>query len=204
MRDFKQLLPTVLLCLSLVSFAQQPATKSPEQPSSKNTEQSFASGGKVEMHLSGGDYEIVGIDANSIRVSSTGRNADQVKVSLGIENTSARISVQPKHSDNLHIRIEVPKRTDLIVRLSAGDLRLKGIVGNKDIECHAGDLNVDVGDPDSYNQIDSSVNTGDLNASAFGVQKDGLFRSFNQTRRGQYRLHVHLGAGDLNLTSGAQ
>ena len=203
MRDIK-LLPTVLLCLSLAAFAQQARTKITEHQSTTKSEQSFASGGKVEMHLGGGDYEIVGTDANTIRVTAAGRNADQVKVSLGIENASARISVQPNHSDNLHIRIELPKRTDLIVRLTAGDLRLKGIVGNKDIECHAGDLNVDVGDPASYGQIDLSVHTGDLNAPAFGVAKDGLFRSYKKNQTGQDRLHVHLGAGDMNLTSGAQ
>ena len=65
-------------------------------------------------------------------------------------------------------------------------------------------VQVDVGDPESYGQIDASVHTGDLNAQAFGVVKDGLFRSFNQKRKGQYRLHAHVGAGDLRLYSTAQ
>jgi hypothetical protein len=203
MRNIK-LLALVGLCLALAAFAQQPPSKNTEAQSSTKSEQSFASGGKVEMHLGGGDYEIVGTSANTIRVTSTGRNADLVKVSLGIENASARISVEPKHSDDLHIRIELPKRTDVIVRLSAGDLQMKGIVGNKDVETHAGDVQVDVGDPTSYGQIDASVHTGDLNAQAFGVTKDGLFRSFKWVGNGQYRLHAHVGAGDLRLYSAAQ
>jgi hypothetical protein len=41
---------------------------------------------------------------------------------------------------------------------------------------------------------------GDLTASAFGVNKDGLFRSFEQNNpSGKYRLHAHVGAGDLTL-----
>ena len=33
----------------------------------------------------------------------------------------------------------------------------------------------------------------------FGETKDGLFRSFEKTGTGHYRLHAHVGAGDLNL-----
>ena len=41
---------------------------------------------------------------------------------------------------------------------------------------------------------------GDLTASAFGVSKDGLFRSFEKDNlSGKYRLHAYVGAGDLTL-----
>jgi hypothetical protein len=44
------------------------------------------------------------------------------------------------------------------------------------------------------------VLAGDLTASAFGVSKDGLFRSFEKDNpSGKYRLHAHVGAGDLTL-----
>lgn len=200
---YMRFLPIALLCLSLAGFAQQPTRKNVDQQG-KNTEQSFPSGGKLEMQLSAGDYEIVGADAARIRVTSTGAEADQVKVSVEIQNASGRISVKTNHSNNIHVRIELPKRTSVIVRLSAGDLNMKGLIGDKDVEMHAGDVQVDVGDPDSYGQIDASVHTGDLNAQAFGVVKDGLFRSFNQKRNGQYRLHAHVGAGDLRLYSNTQ
>src|SRR5436305_13159919 len=105
MRDMR-LVPIILFSLSFAGFAQQPSDKNTEpQPSGANTEQSFASAGKVEMHLRGGDYEIVGTDASTIRVTSTGPNADQVKVSVAIQNSSARISGIPNHSDNLHVHI---------------------------------------------------------------------------------------------------
>ena len=58
MRDMR-LVPIILFSLSFAGFAQQPSDKNTEpQPSGANTEQSFASAGKVEMHLRGGDYEI--------------------------------------------------------------------------------------------------------------------------------------------------
>jgi len=196
---------TLLLSLSLAGFAQQSSSKNAEaRQSGKNTEQNFASGGKVEMHLNAGDYEIVGTDASKIRVTYTADQGNQVNVSTETHNTSAKLTVEAQSSNNLHVRIELPKRTDVIIRLSAGDLRVKGLVGNKDVETHAGDVQIDVGDPESYGQIDASVHTGDLNAEAFGVVKGGLFRSFNQKRKGQYRLHAHVGAGDLRLYSSAQ
>jgi hypothetical protein len=44
------------------------------------------------------------------------------------------------------------------------------------------------------------VTAGDVKAPAFGVNKGGLFRSFRKEYPGgKYRLHAHVGAGDLVL-----
>src|SRR4029077_17343827 len=105
---YMRFVPVVLLGLSLAAFAQKPPSKNTEGPG-KNTEQGFASGGKVEMHLSAGDYEILGTDAAKYRDTSTGPNADQVNIFVETQNASGQISVRSNHSDNLHIRIELPK-----------------------------------------------------------------------------------------------
>src|SRR5437588_4930417 len=115
--------PIVLLSLALVASAQR--------QSGKNTEQNFAPGGKVEMHLTAGDYEIIGTDASKIHVTYTADQGDEVTVSTETHNGSAKLTVESRSSNNLHVRIELPKRTDVTVRLSAGDLRVKGLVGNK-------------------------------------------------------------------------
>jgi len=47
--------------------------------------------------------------------------------------------------------------------------------------------------------VDASVNSGELNAAAFNVEKGGLFRSFSQSGPGKYRMHAHVGAGELDL-----
>jgi len=81
-----------------------------------------------------------------------------------------------------------------VVRSPAGDLSLSGVVGDKDVEIHAGDLTISVGDPASYKHADASVRR-DSNAGAFGIVKDGLFRSFNKDNSaGKYRLHAHVAA----------
>jgi hypothetical protein len=45
----------------------------------------------------------------------------------------------------------------------------------------------------------ASVNSGELNARTFDVEKGGLFRSFERSGPGKYRLHAHVGAGELDL-----
>jgi hypothetical protein len=74
------------------------------------------------------------------------------------------------------------------------------VIGNKDVELHAGDLTIGVGRLGDYAHADASVLAGELTASAFGINKDGLFRSFEKDNpSGKYRLHAHVGAGDLVL-----
>jgi hypothetical protein len=44
------------------------------------------------------------------------------------------------------------------------------------------------------------VTAGDLDASAFDVKQNGLFRSFSWKGPGRYTLTVQLTAGNLRLT----
>ena len=78
-------------------------------------------------------------------------------------------------------------------------MQVEGITGNKDVELHAGELTVAIGNPSEYARLDVSVSTGELDAAPFDVSKGGLFRSFNKQGNGKYRLHAHVGAGQLTL-----
>jgi hypothetical protein len=93
----------------------------------------------------------------------------------------------------------VPKSTDLKVHVTAGDVEVQGITGNKDIELLAGNLTVGVGDPADYFRVQASVTTGNIDATPFGESRGGLFRSFQKTGHGRYKLVAHVGAGDLKL-----
>jgi len=125
-----------------------------------------------------------------------GYHAEEVRISFAANHL--RIYGGP--NNNVQIRIEVPDRTDLLVRSTAGNTTVSGVTGDKDVELRAGDLTIHVGAPDSYRVAEGSVLAGDLNASAFGVVKDGLFRSFRkESATGQYRLRAKLLAGDLTL-----
>ncbi|HEY6929512.1 MAG TPA: hypothetical protein VJA66_07540, partial [Thermoanaerobaculia bacterium] len=73
------------------------------------------------------------------------------------------------------------------------------VIGNKDVELNAGDLTVAVHGPDNYAHVDASVYSGEVDAAAFGEEHGGLFRSFHREGAGPYRLHAHVGAGQLTL-----
>ena len=162
----------------------------------------FHSGGKLRMYLRSGDFRVVGGPDNKITVRITGRNADRasdVRVQLEGSNDSADLTVSGGPKNDLEIVIEVPKKTGLFVRMTAGNLELKHVVGDKDAELHAGELIIDVGDASDYSRVDASVYSGGLEASPFGESHGGLFRSFHKEGNGKYHLHAHVGAGDLTL-----
>jgi hypothetical protein len=162
----------------------------------------FHSGGKLRMYLRSGDFRVVGGSDNKITVRITGRNADRasdVRVQLEGSNDSADLTVSGGPKNDLEVIIEVPKKTGLFVRMTAGNLELKHVVGDKDAELHAGELIIEVGDASDYSRVDASVYSGGLEASPFGESHGGLFRSFHKEGGGKYHLHAHVGAGDLTL-----
>jgi hypothetical protein len=150
------------------------------------------------MNLRSGDVTIVGTDAAVVRVSCTIGNGQSNDVRITF--AANRLTIRGGPHNDVRFRIEVPRSTNLVVRCSAGDFMLSGITGDKDIELNAGDLTIEVGDPASYRHVEASVLAGDLRASAFGIEKDGLFRSFDRNYpSGRYRLRARLLAGDLTL-----
>jgi hypothetical protein len=162
----------------------------------------FHSGGKLRMYLRSGDFRVVGGLDNKITVRITGRNAyraNDVRVQLEGSNDSADLTVSGGPKNDLEVIIEVPKKTGLFVRMTAGNLELQHVGGDKDAELHAGELIIDVGDASDYSRVDASVYSGGLEASPFNESHGGLFRSFHKEGNGRYHLHAHVGAGDLTL-----
>src|SRR4051812_15376602 len=178
------------------------AARAADKGASNRAEQPFSNNGHIRMELGGGDYEIRPGAADKIVVTYNTERPEQMKdveVKFVGGRDSTKLKVHGPHN-NFKAVIEVPPVSDLHVRLLAGDLRLlEGVQGNKDVESHAGDLTINVGNAQDYGSVDASVRAGDLNAPAFRVSKGGLFRSFSQQGPGKYRLHAHLGAGDLVL-----
>jgi hypothetical protein len=166
-------------------------------------ERAFRAGGELQIHVRSGDIDITGSDEAKISVSCELKDEDlarDVKIVFSGTGVAGHLRISGGPNNDFHVRISVPRHSHLFVRSPAGDLRLKDVVGNKDVEMHAGDLTISVGRADDYAHADASVLAGDLTASAFGVSKDGLFRSFEKDNpSGKYRLHAHVGAGDLIL-----
>jgi hypothetical protein len=169
---------------------------------SSSLERAFSPNGSLKMDLVAGDYEITGSPEARVRIDWSVREADalrKVQVRAETRNGELRITTDGPHNKGLKFRIRVPDPSHLYVRMSAGDLTIEDIRGNKDVELRAGDLRIDVGRADDYKKVDASLWAGDIKASAFRISKDGLFRSFDWKGPGAYRLHAHLMAGDLYL-----
>jgi hypothetical protein len=180
------------------------AVSAQDARTSSSLERPFAANGRVTMDLVAGDYHITGGPQNRVRLDWSVRDAEalaKVEARADVRDADLRITTNGPSNRSLKFTIQLPIQSDLYVRLSAGDLTIEGIRGNKDVELRAGDLRIDVGRAEDYNKVDAGLWAGDLKASAFQIYKEGLFRSFDWSGNGPYRLHAHLLAGDLYLYS---
>jgi hypothetical protein len=169
---------------------------------SGSLERPFTANGRVSMDLSAGDYRIVGGPESSVRIDWSVRDAEslsKVRATADVRDKALSITTDGPSNRNLTFTIRLPHQSDLYVRLTAGDIRIEGIRGNKDVSLRAGDMRIEIGSVDEYNKVDASLWAGDLNASAFQIYKEGLFRSFDWSGKGPYQLRAHLMAGDLYL-----
>jgi len=165
----------------------------------KVTEKPFVSGGRIELWLSAGDFEVKPAADNRIRVTLTGAIGNTT-VEVTANGTQGKAVLRDTPNNNFGAVIEVPKTADLMIRMHAGDLTVSGITGSKDIENKAGDVRIDVGPVANYASVDASVKIGDLSPGPFGdVKGSFLSKSVNWVGKGKYTLRATLLAGDLKL-----
>jgi hypothetical protein len=190
-------------CLSLLWAVLGPFLAAGNQTNCDTPFQTpFRSGAKLQLDVRSGDVEIMGSEEPMIHVSCEvpGGNARDISIRFEDDGSLARLQISGGPDNDVRLRIRVPRQLDLVVRGKAGDLDLAGVRGHKDVSLRAGDLTIDVGDPDEYASAEASVKAGDLRAGAFGVNKGGLFRSFkHESAAGKYRLRASLWAGDITL-----
>jgi hypothetical protein len=198
----RTILAPALLGVLVVTVA---SAQSSDRPSDSLT-RAFAAGGRIRMDLTAGEYRISGTNAEAIRLTWTVNDRDELsrtRTAVDVRGRDATIDIDgPGRNTNARhfaVAIEVPARSDLNVDLSAGELNIRGITGHKAIDLQAGELNIDVGRADDYRRVEASVWAGEVNGGPFGRNQGGLFRSFDWDGPGQYRLEVHLKAGEINL-----
>lgn len=162
----------------------------------------FPSGGQLTLLIRSAEIHIVGSDKSELGVRVSGREASEstnVWARFKRSGDSGELRVRGGPHNDTTITVTVPKNSNLYVRVFAGDMDMKGITGDKDVELHAGDLRIAVGNPADYARVQASVTAGDIDASPFGEAHGGLFRSFEKSGNGKYKLVAHVGAGDLTL-----
>jgi hypothetical protein len=156
--------------------------------------------------------QIVGTDQEAIHVSCTAgsdKTAMDVAFHFSPIANGGKLSIEGAHlghgNNNLEIKIEVPRRTNLSVRMFAGEVRVEEVKGDKDIDLGAGQITISSIHGGDYRRVNASVSIGEVQARAFGVDKGGFFRSFSRTdSSGDYRLRVHVTTGEIDLFGNAE
>jgi hypothetical protein len=193
----------IALAALLLTFAAAPqALEESDYRFSDSVEHPFRSGGRVRLTLSAGDYQVIPGDSDRIRVAwrtRTANDLDRTRVRVRVNGPDASLRASGPRRGSYRVRIELPRRSDLLLRMTAGDLSIGGFVGHKDVHLRAGDLSIEVPDPQRYRRVRASVVAGDLAATPFRFSTGGLFRSFSHEGKGPFDLRVRLWAGDLRL-----
>ncbi len=160
------------------------------------------------MYVRSSGVRITGTDQNKISIRFSVPDPDSlrdVRVSLKQNGNCGDLDITGGPSNNFQIDIEIPRKSNLYFRMFAGELDIDHVDGNKDLQIHAGQMDITLPNANEYGPVDTSVTTGDLEVSAFGVSKGGLFRSFhsntvpNKSSAGKYSLYAHVGAGELDI-----
>ncbi len=193
----------IVICTAFLCFAEaQTSDVAQASPPGGVLEQAFMPGGTVRMTLSTGMYEIrPGSDENKIRMRWTAKRPEELKklrADVDLKGSEALITTKGSKK-YLRMEIELPARTNLKVWLRAGDIDIRGLEGNKDVECNNGDISIDIGRAQDYRQIDASVRIGDIEAPPINMSKGGFFRSATWPGPGKYSLRAHVGTGSLTL-----
>ncbi|HEX4039429.1 MAG TPA: hypothetical protein VHX37_15325 [Acidobacteriaceae bacterium] len=153
------------------------------------------------------ELNIAGTDREGIRISCTVSpgHQDQAKDVVlrysGIPD-AGKLLVEhgPTNNSGLTIRIEIPRKTNLRVHMPAGEIDVTQVSGDKDISLYAGQLTISGDNPPAYHLVDASVDVGEVDASAWGVDKGGFFRRFrHETPNGEYHLRAHITTGEIDL-----
>jgi hypothetical protein len=192
-----RIVPVVWLALSAGSALADERSANP-------TSMSFAAGGTIRMKLNVGTVEVVGTQDERITVSWHARDPDdgrEVSVKLqGSGTKEARLALDGP-GNHVQYRIEVPRRSHVSLDMNAGDLSVRGILGNLEAELLAGDLDLRVPDPAKYRTVSAAVTVGEIDAPPWHVGLEGLGRSFKVTADGEYDLRARLLAGQITIRS---
>ena len=197
----KHVLTGLIGMLALGSLAK--AQPLPRAPHADTIERAFAEGGRVALQLASGDYTVRAGASDRIVVRWTPdrharlKDVQDLRVSVRVTGSTGTVVTSGK-ADHMDFVIELPARSDVHLRMRAGEITLQGIDGHKDIRMTAGELKIGVR-RETLASAHASVTFGDLDARALGISKSGIKRTLDWFGGGDYELDARLGAGDLTL-----
>lgn len=193
-----------LFLLAIAVLAAVPLAQATEQFAKTNVQSwDFPEGGKVELRVRCGDVHIVPSSDTRISLSYTMHSNHagflrKVEPTFHIAGQNAHLTLKAPRGGNVEVELKVPVRTDLFVRLSAGDVKVGPIQGNHNVETFAGDIAFRLLQNELYGPVDASTRAGDVSAP-FGRTKGWVGNSLRYEGPGKFHLHAHTFAGDVNF-----
>jgi hypothetical protein len=189
-----------LLACSLTSIVHaEPACSQP-------LDAALRSRGALTIDSRSAGLEIVGTDQTVMHVTCSVNNVEQaddirLKISGNDDNRTLAITGGSTNG-NFQVRVEVPRKTSLKVKMPAGQVKVEEVVGDKDIDLYAGQISISSARLWDYRNVHASVDIGQVDAQAYGTEKGGFFRTFSkQSPEGEYSLHAHVMTGQIELRS---
>jgi hypothetical protein len=162
----------------------------------------FAPRGQLDLRIRPAEVHIIGSDEDRIVVRVAGKqglDSKDVQARFEKHGNSGVLEITGGPRNDVTITVQVPKESNLVVRVFAGDVEIRDVVGDKDVELNFGALRIGVGDATGYLSVKASVSSGEIDAKPFGESRGGLFRSLEKSGNGKYKLKAYVGAGRLSL-----
>lgn len=167
----------------------------------------FAPGGRVELHLKAGDVHVVpAADPGhiSIKYKMESDHADfvsKVRADFDVTSSYADLWFNSPNNGSVDVDLEVPAQTSICIRVKAGDLTVRGLEGDEDVQTIAGDVTLDLPSDAKFYRVDASTRVGDIQDSPFGNPKGWLGGKIHYRGDGKYLLHAHTLAGDIRFST---
>src|ERR1700688_48108 len=162
----------------------------------------FAPRGQIDLRIRPAEIHVIGSDEDRIVVRVAGKqglDSKDVQARFEKHGNSGVLEINGGPRNDLTIPVQVPKESNLVVGVFAGDVEIRDVVGDKDVELNFGSLRIGVGDATGYSSVKASVSSGEIDAQPFGESRRGLFRSVEKSGNGRYKLRAYVGAGRLSL-----
>jgi hypothetical protein len=191
----------VLLALACLTVCHRQAMA--DESSANSATMNFGPGGSIRLSLKVGTVEVVGVPNERITVSWHSKlpeDEHDVSVKQNSDGKNATIMVDGP-GNRVHYRIEVPRQSNVTIRMQAGELDVRGILGGLDVDLLAGDMDLRVAEPQHYHTVAASVTAGALTARPWRADTAGLWRSLRASGDGEYDLRARLLAGQLTIRS---
>jgi hypothetical protein len=194
---------TILVCLMLVPFCA--ASNSKDYQESHDAVRDFVAGGMVHLRLKVGDVRIMRGDSNKIRIHYTVKSDREgglkdTRLDFDVRGRDATIEFHVPYIGNteVDVEVEVPQNTNVDVHDKVGDLTVKEIEGDKELELGVGDIRVEM-ERSAYHLVRASTGIGDVNGNGYGESSGWLGKTLRYSGDGKYELRAHVAVGDITL-----